>query len=102
MQLQIWDTAGQERFRTITQSYYRGAHGVIITYDITNADTFSHVPQWVEDVKRYAGNSIILFGCAMHSYVGLIIHCLPYPILNLGVTPTKVNFAWPYNTLFNW
>ena len=54
-QLQIWDTAGQERFRTITQSYYRGSHGVIVAYDITNGETFSHVPQWVDDVKRYAG-----------------------------------------------
>ena len=55
MQLQIWDTAGQERFRTITQSYYRGSHGVIVTYDLTNPTSFSHVTQWVEDVKRYAG-----------------------------------------------
>ena len=54
-QLQIWDTAGQERFRTITQSYYRGAHGVILTYDITNAETFNHITQWLDDVKRYAG-----------------------------------------------
>ena len=54
-QLQIWDTAGQERFRTITQSYYRGSHGVLVAYDITNAETFNHVPQWVDDVKRYAG-----------------------------------------------
>ncbi|PRD27695.1 UNVERIFIED_CONTAM: rab19 [Trichonephila clavipes] len=35
VKLQIWDTAGQERFRTITQSYYRSAHGVIMAYDIT-------------------------------------------------------------------
>ena len=55
LKLQIWDTAGQERFRTITQSYYRGANGVIVAYDISNADTFNHVPQWLDDVKRYAG-----------------------------------------------
>lgn len=58
VQLQIWDTAGQERFRTITQSYYRGAHGVIIAYDITKSDSFQSVPRWVEDVKRYAGQSV--------------------------------------------
>ena len=55
LQLQIWDTAGQERFRTVTQSYYRGAHGVIIAYDITNLETFTHVTNWVDDIKRYAG-----------------------------------------------
>lgn len=52
--LQVWDTAGQERFRTITQSYYRSANGVIITYDISNKDTFKNVAHWTEDVKKYA------------------------------------------------
>ena len=41
--LQIWDTAGQERFRTITSSYYRGAHGIIVVYDTTDSETFEHV-----------------------------------------------------------
>ena len=40
IRLQIWDTAGQERFRTLTSSYYRGAQGVILMYDISNRETF--------------------------------------------------------------
>ena len=59
LQLQIWDTAGQERFRTITQSYYRSANGVILAYDITKEPTFYNVTRWLEDVKRYAGPNIV-------------------------------------------
>lgn len=59
VKLQIWDTAGQERFRTITQSYYRSANGVVIAYDLTKHSSFDSVPRWMEDVKRYAGNNII-------------------------------------------
>jgi len=45
--LSIWDTAGQERFRTITSSYYRGTHGVIFVYDITNNGSFEEVKRWL-------------------------------------------------------
>lgn len=58
VKLQIWDTAGQERFRTITSSYYRGAHGIIIVYDVTDLDTFNNVRQWLEEINRYASENV--------------------------------------------
>ncbi|KAK1071653.1 ras GTPase, partial [Friedmanniomyces endolithicus] len=42
VKLQIWDTAGQERFRTITSSYYRGAHCICVVYDVTDMDSFNN------------------------------------------------------------
>ena len=48
-----WDTAGQERFRTITSSYYRGAHGIIIVYDITDRESFDYVKQWLNEIDKY-------------------------------------------------
>ena len=55
--LQIWDTAGQERFRTITSSYYRGAHGIIVVYDTTDSETFEHVKTWLHEIDRYASEN---------------------------------------------
>lgn len=54
VKLQIWDTAGQERFRTITSSYYRGSHGIIIVYDITDQSSFNSIRGWLEEIKSYA------------------------------------------------
>lgn len=62
--LNIWDTAGQDRFRAITQSYYKGAHGVLLLFDVTNINTFQNVKQWLSQIKEYSPNNceLILAG----------------------------------------
>ncbi|EDV22189.1 Ras-related protein Rab-35 [Trichoplax sp. H2] len=52
IKLQIWDTAGQERFRTITSTYYRGTHGVIVVYDVTSGETFVNVKRWLMEIDQ--------------------------------------------------
>eukprot|EP01013_Petalomonas_cantuscygni_P038288 TRINITY_DN69367_c0_g1_i1.p2 TRINITY_DN69367_c0_g1~~TRINITY_DN69367_c0_g1_i1.p2 ORF type:complete len:204 (+),score=50.71 TRINITY_DN69367_c0_g1_i1:275-886(+) len=58
LKLQIWDTAGQERFRTITSSYYRGAHGIIVCYDVTDQDSFNNVKTWLKEIEKYATDDV--------------------------------------------
>ncbi|GKV34212.1 hypothetical protein SLEP1_g42608 [Rubroshorea leprosula] len=53
----IWDTAGQERFGTLTTSYYRGAHGIILVYDVTRRETFTNLSDvWAKEVELYSTN----------------------------------------------
>jgi len=52
VRLQLWDTAGQERYRTITRSYYNSSMGVILTYSVTDRDSFLSVETWMEDLKE--------------------------------------------------
>lgn len=58
VKVQIWDTAGQERFRTITQTYYRGAQGVILAYDCTSEESFANVNTWVQQVNMHAQKGV--------------------------------------------
>jgi len=61
VKLQIWDTAGQERFKTITSSYYRGSHGILVVYDITDVVSFNNIRVWLEEIKKYtSGESVII------------------------------------------
>ncbi|KAA1471523.1 ras-domain-containing protein [Dentipellis sp. KUC8613] len=59
IKLQLWDTAGQERFRSVTRSYYRGAAGVILVYDITNRDSFLKLPVWLADARALASSHLV-------------------------------------------
>lgn len=49
--LNIWDTAGQERFRNITKSFYKGAHGIILTYSIIDPTSYAHIESWIEQIR---------------------------------------------------
>ncbi|KAF5902867.1 ras-related protein Rab-18 [Clarias magur] len=50
---ELADTAGQERFRTLTPSYYRGAQGVILVYDVTKRDSFTKLENWLSELETY-------------------------------------------------
>ena len=60
VKLLIWDTAGQERFRTLTSSYYRGAHGVIMVYDATNRQSFESLNYWLGEIRGNATNPTLV------------------------------------------
>lgn len=65
VKLQMWDTAGQERFRTITTSYFRGAQGIMLLYDVTDKDTFISMRNWLQQIQFHADVQVnkILLGC---------------------------------------
>merc|ERR1712130_601928 len=54
IKLQIWDTAGQERFRTITTSYFRGAQGIVLVYDVTDRRSFESIRNWISQIQQHA------------------------------------------------
>ncbi|KAH0517060.1 Ras-related protein Rab-14 [Microtus ochrogaster] len=64
IKLQIWDTAGQERFRAVTRSYYRGAAGALMVYDITRRSTYNHLSSWLTEARNLTNPKtvIILIG----------------------------------------
>eukprot|EP01039_Chlorochromonas_danica_P012948 gene12948-14930_t len=58
VKLQIWDTAGQERFRTITTAYYRGAMGILLVYDVGEANSFTNVRNWMRQIDQNAAENV--------------------------------------------
>ena len=61
VKIQIWDTAGQDKFRAITKNYYKGSHGIILIYDITNPKTFQNITDWVSQVREEASNNVVIY-----------------------------------------
>lgn len=60
IKLQIWDTAGQERFRSVTRSYYRGAAGALLVYDISSRETYNALANWLTDARTLASQDIVI------------------------------------------
>ena len=64
VKLQIWDTAGQERFRSMTAAFYNRAQGVIVAFDVSNAESFQSLSTWINDVRRDAPPGCLIILCA--------------------------------------
>jgi len=61
IKLQIWDTAGQENFQSITKIFYRGAHAVFLTYNITSLESFQNMDNWYSEVKSQSEPDALIF-----------------------------------------
>ena len=61
VKIQIWDTAGQDRFRSITKNYYKGSHGIILIYDITNRRTFENVQKWISQIREETSQNVVIY-----------------------------------------
>ena len=62
VKIQVWDTAGQERFRTITSTYYRGAHGILLVYSATSKESFtSSIERWLVEVRKYSSPETVIY-----------------------------------------
>jgi len=60
MKLSLWDTAGQETYKSVTRSYFRGASGALLVFDISRRPTFEHVTDWLNDLRQIAEPDIVV------------------------------------------
>ena len=58
IKLQIWDTGGEERFRTLLKTYYKGAQGLILMYDVSDPNTFKYIRDWMKQIEKHGNKSI--------------------------------------------
>ncbi len=59
VKMQIWDTAGQERFRTVIATYFRGANGILLLFDVTNKDSFKNLESWLIEIEKNASDKVL-------------------------------------------
>ena len=59
VKMQIWDTAGQERFRNVISSYFRGGHGILLIYDVTDRDSFKNLGNWLIEIEKNANEGVL-------------------------------------------
>ena len=59
VKMQIWDTAGEERFRTVGSTYFRGAHGILLLYDVTNRDSFKNLENWLIEIEKNSSEKVL-------------------------------------------
>jgi hypothetical protein len=79
---QIWDTAGQERFHVITRTYYKGAHGIALVYDVTDPDSFKNVNYWMANIQQHADEKVSCFTTQTHP--GLLMPCSSSTTIMIG------------------
>jgi small GTP-binding protein len=60
MKLSLWDTAGQETYKSVTRSYFRGASGALLVFDLSRKQTFEHVTDWLNDLRQIAEPDIVV------------------------------------------
>lgn len=81
MKLSLWDTAGQETYKSITRSYFRGASGALLVFDITRRATFDSVTTWLRDLRAIAEDNIVIILVGNKSDLAnpSLIPTSPYP-----------------------
>lgn len=68
------EQAGQESFRSITRSYYRGAAGALLVYDITRRDTFNHLTRWLEEARQNSNSNMVSRGETVNRNPNACLH----------------------------
>ena len=104
IKLQLWDTAGTERFRSVSRSYYRGAAGAILVYDIASHDSFNALPTFLNDARALASPNLTLLLAGNKSDLsselsgnGHILDDPPYPPPTPSSTSSK-HYGLPYDS----